>query len=533
VILLVGAFFAQGLGYLPTVVPFDRLALPSLKNIHGLSSLWPGENASSPKGILASAFSKGPSDDLLSQNRLLGMVGTSPADPSRVLFPAFEKSVFPDWDKVTKACPPGQTTPAAPAPIQKAEAPVEAAPEPALDQGLRPRGAPQLVETPLVKKREPSEKKPPEDQTDKETKKPTEKEKVRPEAEGARKAAPARPTETPVSVSPKPDDGAKKIETAAPDKPSGEAVSEDKKAEAEGESKPEKYQLPGSLRLTVAKYKGTRVKWGLMVILDDSAFMGRKGKPWEPNRMEAASSIVGKLRTSLTPGSKLAVRDFYCRASKRRKGRAAPRCLSHMLYDWADVPCKGMEEKLQLAKPGGRTNPCAAAAYSLKKDFSGIEDLAPRLVVVTNGATKCAYRKVLRMVDRKGARGKVKVDVIAMGMSKRRRGGYVALAKKTRGVFLNVNQPADVPSAVSQYGKVLKKPIPKKMEVRGEKASFKVGIGDEITLAPGTYAIVLPVIPGLDPSNRIIRDVKIDSGQARVLSVRIKKGRLVVSPGKK
>ena len=153
--------------------------------------------------------------------------------------------------------------------------------------------------------------------------------------------------------------------------------------------------------------------------------------------------------------------------------------------------------------------------------------------MVTSGATKCAYRQVLRRVDRKGARGKVKVDVIAIGMSKRRRSGYMALTKKTRGAFLKIDQPGDVPSVVAQYGKILKTPIPKKMEVRGEKASFKVGIGEEITLAPGTYAIVLPVIPGLDPSNRIIKDVKIDSGQARVLSVRIKKGRLVVRPGKK
>jgi hypothetical protein len=152
---------------------------------------------------------------------------------------------------------------------------------------------------------------------------------------------------------------------------------------------------------------------------------------------------------------------------------------------------------------------------------------------LTNGVTKCAYRSVLRMVDRKCARGKVKVDVIAIGMSKRRQGGYLALTKKTHGAFIKVDQPADVSSAVARYGKILKTPIPKKMEVRGEKASFKVAIGEEITLAPGTYAIVLPVIPGLDPSHRIIKDIKIDSGQSRVLAVRIKKGRLMVRPGKK
>jgi hypothetical protein len=71
------------------------------------------------------------------------------------------------------------------------------------------------------------------------------------------------------------------------------------------------------------------------------------------------------------------------------------------------------------------------------------------------------------------------------------------------------------------------------MEVRGEKTSFKVGVGEEITLAPGTYAIVLPLVPGLNPSNRTIKDVKIDSGQTRTLMVRIRKGRPIVSPGKK
>jgi hypothetical protein len=100
---------------------------------------------------------------------------------------------------------------------------------------------------------------------------------------------------------------------------------------------------------------------GLMVILDDSVVMARKTKPWTPSRSQAAESFVAKLAGNLTPGSKMAVRDFLCKQSDPNKKQKETACLSHMLFEWAESPFAGLKEKLALVNPRGHNNPCAAA----------------------------------------------------------------------------------------------------------------------------------------------------------------------------
>ena len=75
-----------------------------------------------------------------------------------------------------------------------------------------------------------------------------------------------------------------------------------------------------------------------MVILDDSVVMARKAKPWTPSRSQAAESFVGRAAGNLTPGSKMAVRDFLCKQSDANKKQKETACLSHMLSEWADPP---------------------------------------------------------------------------------------------------------------------------------------------------------------------------------------------------
>jgi hypothetical protein len=123
--------------------------------------------------------------------------------------------------------------------------------------------------------------------------------------------------------------------------------------------------------------------------------------------------------------------------------------------------------------------------------------------------------------------------VIALGMNKKRLAGYSQLVAKSNGILLKVETPSEVETALSRYGKILKAPAMSKLEVKGEKADFKINNGEEITLAPGSYSIVVPPIPGLDPSHRVIKEVKIASGDNKVLDVRVQKGKLVVRPGKK
>ena len=290
----------------------------------------------------------------------------------------------------------------------------------------------------------------------------------------------------------------------------------------------DQFQLPGSLTVKIHHYSGTVPKWGLMVILDDSASMGRKLKAWSPNRLHTAVSVVEKLPEALDRGSKIGVRDFMCTNREEKASPSAAGCLSHMLYEWAAAPFKGLKEKLTQNNPGGRTNPCAAAAYSLKKDFASLRGLSPRLLLITDGAGRCAFKEVLRVIEQQLGKDKIAVDVLALGMHRKRQAGYSKLTQRTSGVFFRIDNPSDVQAAMDKYMKLLKKPVKETIEVRGGNAVLSAKPDEEITLVPGAYTIVLPAVAGISPAKRTIDTVQIHSGESTMVQIRAnKKGRPV------
>lgn len=465
------------------------------------------EPVSATQKPLVSVFTHRQAADLVSKEDVLVMVGRRPGDTSQALLQSLEQS--------SPRSPAGEEKPPAPAEpaLEKprdAGEPLPSAPESSQPStGARP--APQLVETPIVHPREPGTPK---------TRKRAQRETPATEASKPASVEPAAGAES----APQPEKSPPKMVSR---------VATPKPPEPESEAKTEKYQLPGSLRVDVQNYKGAKVKWGMMVILDDSAVMAKKLKTWETSRLDVGSQLVSKLPPALTAGSKLAVRDFFCRKQDAKRPEKLQLCLAHNLYPWSDLPCSGLDEKLKKLDPGGETNPCAAAAYVVKSELGGLGDLKPRVLVVTAGAKRCKIKEVLAETDKKGARGAVKVDVLALGMSKRGLHDYTALTEKTAGVLMKVERPADLEPALTRYTKVLQTPAMKQMDVVGEKASFKIGNGEELTLAPGTYTVVLPQMPGLHQSKRTIKNVRIGSGQTRVLNVNITGGRVEVSTGKK
>lgn len=539
VLLLAAALVAQGFGLVPPVVPLDALSLQSLRGIQERALFLFGVKQSTAAGELPGAvFSSTDSTDLLSNMKVLGTVGRSPVDPSRVLFAAFEKSVVPEGPDGVKACPP--ISELSPASDSETSTPVTSEPQ---AQSTQVASLPPAAVVSKAQKEEPAD--PP--QQDPKQSKGASGEEVpdRRLNEAAGKTEGDAPTQAgtatkasaprndPVKI-PKVTTREHEPETGRSEKNEPNGVSPQGALSAsESEKRPEKYRLPGSLVINVEDYKGSLIKWGLMVILDDSRSMARNVKPWEPDRMNAAVDIVGKIPGILTPGSRLAVRDFYCGRQKGKKRSRVPLCLSHMLFSWGGPPFDGLQARLVAAAPGGRNNPCAAAAYALRKDFGGIGDVVPRLVIVSGGIGICNYRAVLHAVDQKGPRGRVRVDVVALGMSKRRERSYMALAKKSGGVFLRVEKPSEVRSVLAKYQEALKTPAMKKMQVIGEKSSFKVGNGEEITLAPGAYKIALPAMRGLPKDKLTIEGVKISSGENSILKVRIKQGRLLVKASKR
>jgi hypothetical protein len=529
---LIGAHSA---GLLQKVVPPKYLSVLPLKDIQQLKTLLPlfSKDAES-ENTVSPAFSKGSSSELFSKIGLLKAVGKSPVDPSRVLFPSFRGTVVAEDTETKELCPPPKL-PSGLAALESKENPADslkAAVPPAKASATNVEEL-QLVETPVIVSRTPKQAEINEEKTkaaptkntaSKDLKKSVGKQSAVANSGKGRESTEASKRKSSSSKVVAPDSKIKNAKNV----PAG-----DEKAGRGATERPEKYELPGSLKVKIRKYEGVSAKWALMVILDDSAVMARKSKVWTPNRMTTAQDFVGQLDRMLTPDSSLAVRDFYCRRVGKGKRRSRTRCLSHKLLTWSDSPFSGLKEKLADANPKGVTNPCAAAAYSLKKDFQGLGKLVPRLVVVTSGRTKCGYSGVLKVINSRWGKERPKVDVIALGIGKRRQGGYVRLAKKTGGAFVKLGKPADLKSAVAKYKKVLETRIVEKLKVRGDNVVFSVAPDEELTLAPGKYTVVLPDIAGLKPSKREIPNVKIDSGKSNVLNIKIAKGRAVVASGKR
>ncbi len=293
----------------------------------------------------------------------------------------------------------------------------------------------------------------------------------------------------------------------------------------------EQFQVPGSLTVRIENYSGSLTKWRLMVILDDSQIMAKDSKPWDPNRLASATSFISRLSSQSTPGSKLAVRDFAC-VSKDEKNKRSP-CLSRMLFDWSEAPFNGLRDRLAESRPGGEVNPCAAAAYSMKKDFLVSDALNPRLLLITAGAAKCDAREVLKAAGAIGPSAKTPVDILAVGMSSKKKAAYSNLAKKTGGVFLQIDSPADQENTLKKYSKNLHVTSMDKIEIRGDKVVFSVNFDEDITLAPGTYTVVLPSLKGLAEFKRSVPNVKIKSGEATLMTVKLSKGKASVKIGPK
>ncbi|AFM25668.1 hypothetical protein [Desulfomonile tiedjei] len=453
------------------------------------------------------SFGRSQSDNLFSSGKLLKGVGQSPVDPSKVLFPSMEKTLDPNGPTKAKTCPPGVSAGASTV-SETQHADDRTAEAPILPSDREPTL--KTEEGPSVEARVPE---------------PTV--AVAEATDGA--SDPAVKTGTILETTPQDKGGPTKQKTSP--KKEVVATTPPSAPEINDKSKAEQFQLPGSMTVKIHNYSGAVAKWGLMVILDDSAHMARKNRLWAGNRLKSATNLIEKIPEGMPPGSKLAVRDFQCsKPDKDRKKKPAP-CLSRMLYDWSEAPFPGLNDKFAELSPGGVTNPCAAAAFSLKKDFEAIKasKLSPRVLIVTDGSGKCLKADAAAIVEQLFGKESARVDVLGLGMAKNKDFGYSSLAKKTNGVFFTMNNPGDTDQVLSRYGKALKAPIMEKITIKGEKSVFTAVPGEEVTLVPGEYSVELPVVAGIQSSKRTIQSVKISSGEAVVLDIKVKKGKLTTS----
>ncbi|MEW6349621.1 MAG: hypothetical protein AB1646_11215 [Thermodesulfobacteriota bacterium] len=465
-----------------------------------------------------SAFKDSSGGTLISPQTLLKLVGRTPGEPSRVLFSALERAGRAHReDGAGKA---GHPDTQAQAPDTEGARPAEAVSgsEAVLESGRQ--AAPAVV--PRGPRTEGSAE-PPDDKSPRAT-------SPEPASTPEPRSAPDHTDEEAAEP-----DGSSTTPRASATPPPipGQKESGQPKALDEPAARPDNFQLPGSLVVSMPEYQGTQVRWGLLVILDNGAEMGVKSKAWTPHRMPFASDLVLKVAKSLTPGSKIAVRDFLCAKSSGSEGAAQKPCPSHKLYEASQAPFGGLSERLDRVKIGGINNPCAAAAFAVKADLPTAGGLVPRILVVTTGARKCVPRDAVKAITESGSKARPAMDVITMGNPKKTAKGYKDLAAKTGGTFIRIEKPADLHRAVTEYKKILSARMREKIEVRGDKAVFHVFPNEEVTLAPGSYTIVLPPVMGLQASHREIRKVKIESDHSSVLEVKIRKGRPSFKIGRK
>ncbi|MEJ2717338.1 MAG: O-antigen ligase family protein, partial [Deltaproteobacteria bacterium] len=296
-----------------------------------------------------------------------------------------------------------------------------------------------------------------------------------------------------------------------------------------GSALEEEPRLPGKLVATIRDYRGENVRWGLMVMLDNSETMLAKSEPWSPSRFRAAVDLLDRVTNEITDGSEMAVRCFSAAFSLTKDGHDFPVSVSRVLLNWTRCPIVELPHILERIEPCQQTNPCAAAAHSAGTDFAGMHAVVPRVLMISDGKKRCAVREVMSSITEEESGARPVVDMILFGNGASDQQRYEELARESGGFFSRLDGPSDLESSVARYCSVLKTPKRGQIIVRGDKTTRRVLPGDEITLPPGMYELVMPPIAGVAASDRLIREMRIRAGKTTSVDVSVHGGRLEIT----
>jgi hypothetical protein len=112
----------------------------------------------------------------------------------------------------------------------------------------------------------------------------------------------------------------------------------------------------------------------------------------------------------------------------------------------------------------------------------------------------------------------VNIDVVALGMKAERQESYSKLAASSGGIFLALGVSSELQSSTTNYVQSLNLPRLEPVRVVGKRMAYTVFPGEELSLVPGNYSILLPS-DGSEPSKRLLKNVKINSGEHRVIDL--------------
>lgn len=296
---------------------------------------------------------------------------------------------------------------------------------------------------------------------------------------------------------------------------------EDRRFSADKESGTSEGLPPGALTINVKNYKGVRPKWALLFILDNSETMAVDAEDWLSNRVAAAADFIARVETEMPRGSQIAIRYFSDEVLLKKKGRTLPLAVSHLLDGWDDVPVTGLTLSLRQIASSSENNPCNAVVRALRQDFGASGGHVPRIAILTDGRADCSLAEMSQELKRVKMKEIVKIDVVALGIKASKQESYFKLTEITGGKFLKIDGASDLDSSVTSYSQVLNTLRQEPFEVVGNGTTYTITPGQKLDLPPGQYTITLSSIDKLDSSRRLIEDVKINSGETRVVEVSV------------
>lgn len=284
----------------------------------------------------------------------------------------------------------------------------------------------------------------------------------------------------------------------------------------------------GTLVVRIADYRGVKVDWGICAILDNSKSMSAEASPWNPNKLAAAISVVGKITELMPKDSRLMIRSFYDEGPLYRKGKDLYLRITKVMSGWTVAPFFLSGIDLEHLTSASENNLCMAAASSLETDFRKDDPLFPRVLLLTDGSTQCQLTDFMNKLRvKKVGWDAARLDVIAFGPKGVNSGHLQSAASKTGGTFVEITDPQAMSETVERYSESLRKPVDQLLTIKKtDNISFPIEakLSEQLILQPGFYNITLPSIPGSSGGQRIIEQVKVTGQKTTVVEIPAKGG---------
>ncbi len=288
--------------------------------------------------------------------------------------------------------------------------------------------------------------------------------------------------------------------------------------------------LPGALLVELRNLGLDLQSWQIVFLLDNSDSMASPSGQWQTSRLQVARDLVKQISEELPTGSRIALRDFTHEISLKMGLQEIPIAVSQRIYGWAEAPFPDLagrlEEVMALSRP---IDLCTAVVGSSHRDFHTKDYLKQRIILFTDGESRCWSSATSEIVTRRKQKKIGFVDVVALGMGPNSKETFSQLSQDTQGAFLDVATPAQVQRTLSEYASVLRVTKPMTVEISGSDRMRRAVVGQKIKLPPGLYSIRLPDDLNLPESEQKVGNIWVSGGRMTTVTVSRQDDRLIVS----